>query len=84
LSDVGRRLAEVRELRGNTQQEVADLLGVSMRYVQAVEAGAENLTLRSLAALASVLHAPVATFFETPSSRVKRRGRPRAKRARAD
>jgi transcriptional regulator with XRE-family HTH domain len=81
LQDVGRRLAELRDARELTQQQLADELGVSMRYVQAVEGGAENLTLRSLAAWASVLRAPVAAAFETPVTRKRRSGRPRSRRS---
>ncbi|MBX3182690.1 MAG: helix-turn-helix transcriptional regulator [Polyangiaceae bacterium] len=77
IRDVGRRLAELRESRGLTQQELADHLGVSMRYVQAVEAGTQNLTLRTLAEYLSVLGAGILAAFEAPRTRAKRRpGRP--------
>jgi transcriptional regulator with XRE-family HTH domain len=78
--DVGLRLAELRKGRHLTQQALADQFGVSMRYIQAVEAGSENLTLQSLAAWASVLQVPVGAIFETPSVRWKRPGRPSTKR----
>jgi len=77
LRDAGRRLAEFREERGLTQQELADKLGVSMRYVQSVEAGAENLTLRSLAGYASVLGVAVPEVFQPPVSRRRKVGRPK-------
>ena len=77
LRDAGRRLAECREARGLTQQALAEELGVSMRYVQRVESGAENLTLRSLAGYASVLGATMTEIFEPPTSRKRRVGRPK-------
>jgi transcriptional regulator with XRE-family HTH domain len=77
LRDAGRRLAEFREARGLTQQELAEELGVSMRYVQRVEGGGENLTLRSLAGYASVLGATIAEIFQPPTTRKRRVGRPK-------
>jgi len=80
LRDAGRRLAEFREERALTQQELADKLGVSMRYVQSVEGGAENLTLRSLAGYASVLGVSIPEVFLPPVSRRPKVGRPRGAR----
>lgn len=76
LADVGRRIAEIRVQREETQEELAERAGFSARYVQRVESGDENLTIRSLAMFASVLHAPVSSFFEPPASRTVRIGRP--------
>lgn len=75
LRDVGRRLAELRAEKGATQESFAAEAGLSTRYVQRIEAGEENLTLRSLAILASVLR-PVATLLEPPRTRGARKGRP--------
>jgi len=74
LEDVGLRLSELRKAQNLTQQALALKLNVSMRYVQVVEAGAENLTLRSLAAWASILHVPVTSMFEAPATRKRRPG----------
>jgi transcriptional regulator with XRE-family HTH domain len=52
---VGRRISQVRRERGWTQEDLAERLGVSVRYLQAVEAGQENLTLDSLTQLAARL-----------------------------
>lgn len=80
LRDVGRRVAELRAGRDLTQAELGDMMGVSMRYVQRVEAGRKNLTVRTLAALAGVLHVSVADLFAAPVSREVRRGRPPGRR----
>jgi transcriptional regulator with XRE-family HTH domain len=77
--DVGRRVAEARGARGLTQQELADKAGVSLKYVQRIEAGRENLTIRSLVWLADLLRVPVIEVFKPPGSRVVRPGRPRAR-----
>jgi len=59
-----------------TQQQVADRLEVTLRYVQRVEAGEENLTLRSLAEFANALRVPMEQLFAAPSPRKRRPGRP--------
>lgn len=40
-----------------TQQDLAEQVGLSVRYLQRIEAGTQNLTLRSLALLADSLGA---------------------------
>jgi transcriptional regulator with XRE-family HTH domain len=59
-----------------TQQQVADRLDLTMRYVQRVEAGEENLTLESLAHLANALRVPLEALFVVPQPRKRRPGRP--------
>lgn len=76
IQSVGRRLGDLRRERGLTQQEVADRLEVTMRYVQRVEAGEANLTLESMAELANALRVPIEELFATPEPRRRRPGRP--------
>jgi transcriptional regulator with XRE-family HTH domain len=80
LRDLGRRLAELRIEHNLTQEQLAEQLDVTARYVQAVEAGQENLTVRSLATLASALGVGVAQLFAAPKSRIVRQGRPPRRR----
>ncbi|MCL4750433.1 MAG: helix-turn-helix domain-containing protein [Myxococcales bacterium] len=82
--DLGRRLAELRQSRGLTQQAFAERLDVSLRYVQSVEAGWENPTVGTLEKLAKALRVPVAELFASPASRAVRRGRPVKRRAESD
>jgi putative transcriptional regulator len=49
---LGQRVAQVRRERGWTQEALAERLDVSVRYLQAIEAGEENMTLDSLTQLA--------------------------------
>lgn len=78
LRDIGRRVAELRMKQGMTQERFAEaVLGVSLKYLQAVEAGRENLTVISLVKLANLANANVAELFTPPASREIRRGRPR-------
>lgn len=78
VTQVGRRIAEVRGGRGLTQQQVASALGVSTKYYQRIERGDENLTLESLARIAEVLEVAVQALFDVPRRAAPRRGRPRA------
>jgi transcriptional regulator with XRE-family HTH domain len=74
--DVGRRISELRRIRGLTQEDFAALVQVSTPYIARVEGGSENLTLDSLTKLANILRATVIELFEPPRSREVRRGRP--------
>jgi transcriptional regulator with XRE-family HTH domain len=76
LSDVGRRIAESRIARGWTQEQFAERLDVGAKYIQAVERGLENLTLRTLAKIASELGVSIASLLRRPLSGSPRRGRP--------
>jgi transcriptional regulator with XRE-family HTH domain len=76
ISDVGRRFAEIRLRRGWTQKEFAENIGISLKYLQKVESGKANLSLASLARLATRYSVPVAELFKRPRSRIVRRGRP--------
>lgn len=74
--DVGRRIAEARAARQLTQEELAEELGVSIKYLQRVERG-QNLSIRSLVQLANALHIHTAELFFEPRSRRRPSGRPR-------
>lgn len=80
VDDFGRRVAELRRLKDWTQQDLAERWGVSLSYVQLVEAGRENLTIESLALLAGVLRTRPAALLEPPRARPPRRpGRPKTR-----
>ena len=59
---IGARIARARTEAGVTQEELADLVGVSTRSLQGYEAGAVK-PYRHLDALASALNRPVAWFL---------------------
>jgi transcriptional regulator with XRE-family HTH domain len=69
LHDLGRRVAELRAARTLTQEQFAEIAGVTVQYLQRVEAGRENLTVRSLVS--------VTDLFAKPAQRDVRPGRPR-------
>jgi len=74
---VGRRIAELRRERGETQAQLAERLEVSIKYLQRVERGV-NLTIDSLVDLANNLDVQVRDLFDTPRGRPapRRPGRP--------
>ena len=60
-----------------TQQQLADVMGISPQYLRRVESGGANLSIKSLAKFAHALAVEVAELFVVPSGREPRRpGRP--------
>jgi transcriptional regulator with XRE-family HTH domain len=55
IAVVGRRIKALRQARGLTQDAVAETLGIAVKNVQRLEAGRQNLTLKTLAHVADVL-----------------------------
>jgi len=77
LRDLGRRVAELRASRGLTQERFSEDADITVQYLQRVEAGRENLTVRSLVRLANLLHVSITDLFAAPAKREARPGRPR-------
>lgn len=77
--NVGRRIAELRRDRGLTQEELAAVLDVSVRWVARVELSAVNLTLHTLTKVANGLRVPTRALLDPPGpgAREIKRGRPR-------
>jgi transcriptional regulator with XRE-family HTH domain len=55
VEQVARRIKALRQARGLTQDAVAEALGIAVKNVQRLEAGRQNLTLKTLAHIADVL-----------------------------
>ena len=66
LRDIGHRIAEIRVSRRLTQEVFAERLDVTARYVQRVEGGGQNVSVRVLATFANGLGVPVAELFRKP------------------
>ena len=60
----GRRLRELRESRGWSQEEFADIAGLHRTYVSAVERGVRNPTLSVLERLAKALELSFSDMME--------------------
>jgi transcriptional regulator with XRE-family HTH domain len=60
---VGTRVWQSRRLRGVTQQDLAERLGLTFQQVQKYETGANRISASKLAVIADILDLPVAFFF---------------------
>lgn len=60
-----------------TQEALAEELGCAVQYLRRIEAGDENMTVRTMVRLANELRCSVMSLFEQPRTRAVRRGRPR-------
>ena len=63
ITSVGHRIAELRAARGSTQEQFATEANVSLKYLQRVEAGRENLTIRSLVRFANIFRVQIDALF---------------------
>lgn len=60
----GRRLAEVRKLKGWSQEKLALESGMARSYLGGVERGQRNVALLNICKLAQTLEVPVGLLFE--------------------
>ncbi|MBI5493954.1 MAG: helix-turn-helix transcriptional regulator [Deltaproteobacteria bacterium] len=77
LHVVGNNVARLRLSLGWTQRTLAARVGLGLTTVQQVEAGKQNLTVRSLVLLAATLDVDVATLFLAGPETARRQRRPR-------
>lgn len=79
VKNVGRRVAELRAKSRLTQEQQAERLGFTLKYLQRIEGGGENLTVRSLVKIASAFGVPVTELFWKPRTKQAGPGRPTRK-----
>ena len=84
LKQIGHRVGELRAARGFTQATFAEALKISLRYLQTIESGSENLTVLTLSLLAKKLGVGIAELFEKPQTPRPKRGRPKTTTASDD
>jgi transcriptional regulator with XRE-family HTH domain len=72
LRRFGRRFAEIRVARGLTQERLAERARVSVRYVQMIESGGENLSILVAARFSNLLQVPLAELFSLPAGKPTR------------
>ena len=78
VKNVGRRIAELRQSRGFTQETFAVRLGTSVQYVSRVEAGSQNLGIHSLVKIANALKVSLQELVALPTTLERPKpGRPR-------
>lgn len=76
LRTVGRRIAELRAKKDFTQAELSELVGVSLKYLQRIEAGHHDVGLQLTATIASALDVDIRELFRKPRAVEVVRGRP--------
>jgi transcriptional regulator with XRE-family HTH domain len=69
LRSVGQSVRQLRHERRLTQEDLAARATLAVRHLQKIEAGEVNMTLGTLARLASVLDVTPAAFFEKSKMR---------------
>ena len=60
---VGKRVKELRNKLGISQEEFADLAGLDRTYITSVECGKRNISIVNIEKLARVLKVSLAEFF---------------------
>lgn len=76
LLGVGRRVCEVREERGMTQEGLAERIPMEIRNLRRIELGTQNVTVRTLAKIARALDCDLIEFFRPVVLTKRSRGRP--------
>jgi len=64
---IGRRMRQLRERAGLSQNEVGALLEVSYQQIQKYERGVNRISVDKLQRLAVALRLPLQAFFEEPA-----------------
>lgn len=70
----------LRKRRGLTQEALAEVAGLDLRFVQKIESGRHNMSLSALLAVANALDVPPGLLFRSSTMPEVKRGRPREKR----
>ncbi len=65
---IGRRIFELRESRGYTQETLAGRAGMSPKFFGQIERGEKNSSLKKLARIASALDVDLSEFFQPESA----------------
>jgi transcriptional regulator with XRE-family HTH domain len=61
---IGKRLRQRRRMLGQTQQQIAEVVGVRFQQIQKYECGANRISAARLWLMAKALDAPVSSFFD--------------------
>lgn len=61
---VGRRVKELRNKLGISQEKLADLVGLDRTYITSVECGRRNISIVNIEKPAKTLNVTLSEFFE--------------------
>ena len=65
LLALGRRMRQLREAKGWTQERLAERAGIDRSYIAGIEAGLRNPSAKALAKIAKGFGLNLSAFFET-------------------
>lgn len=65
--EIGNKLRELRNRRGLTQEQLAELVGVTFQQIQKYENGSNRLNTDKLQIMAQALGIPISAFIEADS-----------------
>ena len=65
LAKFGKRLRDLRQRKGLSQEKLAELAGLHRTYVGSVERGERNISLVNMVALASALEISLSSLMQT-------------------
>lgn len=60
---IGKRVKELRNKLGISQEELADLAGLDRTYITSVECGKRNISIVNIEKLATALNVTIKEFF---------------------
>ncbi len=63
MIDVGKRITELREIKGYSTNKLANLSGISQSYLRDVELGNKNISVEFLSYVCESLDISLADFF---------------------
>lgn len=61
---IGKRVKELRNSHGISQEELADLAGLDRTYITSVECGRRNISIVNIEKLATALKVTLKEFFD--------------------
>lgn len=70
---IGKRIKELRNLRGFSQEELADRAGIDRTYVNSVENGKRNVSIVNIEKITNALGCTFQEFFTTENFTNKKR-----------
>jgi transcriptional regulator with XRE-family HTH domain len=63
MSEIGRKIRELRQQAGLSQERLAEMVGVSFQQLQKYESGHTTLNVLKIQQIADALKVPVTDFF---------------------
>jgi transcriptional regulator with XRE-family HTH domain len=83
IAYVAANVRRARLRRGLTQEELAEAAGVDLTYLQRIERGTANPSVRVLVSIANALDVPPSRLFRKARMPQRRRGRPPGRQRRS-